>query len=293
MGMTYDEARGNIVIFGGWNRVRQSVFRDTWTWDGTGWTRQSPDRSPQRRYWAGMSYHAGSARVVLTLGEDSGENYLDTWTWDGSTWQRAPAQLMPRKRNAPGMTYDSLRDEAVLFGGYLAPGHTILFQDTWIWDGTAWTERKPSPRPGGRYGHSMAFDTARGVAILFGGRRDEAVFGDTWSWDGSVWTKLSPSSSPPARSFASMAYDATRGETVLFGGIGADGETLDDTWVWDGTTWLQRHPDVSPPPRWSSGMAFDVALGETVLFGGAASDGVHNYGDTWTWDGSEWTLRQG
>ncbi len=293
MGMAYDDARGNVVVFGGQNRVKGWEFRDTWTWDGTAWTRQSPVQSPPQRFWAGMTYHADSARVVLTLGEDSNDNYLDTWTWNGADWQREPVGRMPSRRNAPGMTYDSIRQEAVLFGGYLLPGHTVVFHDTWTWDGSDWTKRTPGIRPEGRYGHSMAFDAARGVTVLFGGiRQENKIFGDTWTWDGSAWTKPSPSSSPPARSFASMAYDSARGETVLFGGIAADGEILDDTWVWDGTSWTRRHPDLSPAPRSSSGMAFDVANGETVLFGGTAPDGAL-YGDTWTWDGSAWSLRQG
>src|SRR4029450_345117 len=33
MGMAYDGARGNVVVFGGQNRLREWEFRDTWTWD--------------------------------------------------------------------------------------------------------------------------------------------------------------------------------------------------------------------------------------------------------------------
>jgi hypothetical protein len=38
--MAYDAATGTVVLFGGDNR--HGVLGDTWTWDGTTWTRQHP-----------------------------------------------------------------------------------------------------------------------------------------------------------------------------------------------------------------------------------------------------------
>jgi hypothetical protein len=48
----------------------------------------------------------------------------------------------------------------------------------------------------------------------------------------------------------------------------------------------------SPLPRYFAGMAYDVARAQVVLFGGFG--GVADYGalrDTWTWDGTDWTLQ--
>src|SRR2546425_3045504 len=39
-------------------------------------------------------------------------------------------------------------------------------------------------------------------------------------------------------------------------------------------------------------MAFDAARGQIVLFGGYLEpNSLDAYGDTWTWDGTNWTLR--
>jgi hypothetical protein len=81
---------------------------------------------------------------------------------------------------------------------------------------------------------------------------------------------------------------------VLFsGGHNGGGKRLRDTWTWDGSDWTQRHPVHSPPARYAAAMAYDAATAELVLFGGYGrcqhcADGFH--ADTWTWDGSDWTL---
>ncbi|MGH9886854.1 MAG: hypothetical protein ACREBE_15090, partial [bacterium] len=53
--------------------------------------------------------------------------------------------------------------------------------DTWEWDGIAWTSLSTSEVPSQRHHHVMAYDTARGAAITFGGD-DGTPLGlhDTW-----------------------------------------------------------------------------------------------------------------
>ncbi|MEK7732068.1 MAG: hypothetical protein AAB363_09470, partial [Planctomycetota bacterium] len=46
-----------------------------------------------------------------------------------------------------------------------------------------WAERTPSPSPGPRNSLAMAYDSARGVTVLFGGF-DGSFYGDTWEWNG-------------------------------------------------------------------------------------------------------------
>jgi hypothetical protein len=36
----------------------------------------------------------------------------------------------------------------------------------------------------------MAFDAARGRAVLFGGDGDDGVLGDLWEHDGRQWTRV-------------------------------------------------------------------------------------------------------
>jgi len=109
------------------------------------------------------------------------------------------------------------------------------------------------------------------------------------TWDGSDWTEQFPSRSPPPEGLHGMAYDATRHEVVLFGGFG-ECCVFDHTGTWAGTTWTNEHPMHSPPARLDEGMAYDAARRQVVIFGGSGAFG-DLLGDTWTWDGEDWTGR--
>ncbi|MBE7455469.1 MAG: hypothetical protein HS102_02390 [Planctomycetia bacterium] len=97
---------------------------------------------------------------------------------------------------------------------------------------TKWRRVDPSPPP--RTGHAMAYDSARGVTVLFGGW-DGSYDGETWEWDGTSWS-LRVDSGPVPREDHAMAYDSARGVTVLFGGW--NGSYLGDTW--SGMGWPGR-----------------------------------------------------
>ncbi len=100
---------------------------------------------------------------------------------------------------------------------------------------------------------------------------------------------------PAARHRHGMVYDSVRGVTVLFGGLG-DGDDLsgafrNDTWEYDGTNWARRLTAVSPSSRSDFGFAFDRHRGRVVLFGGGARFGGELNGETWEYDGANWTQR--
>ncbi len=147
-----------------------------------------------------------------------------------------------------------------------------------------WTQRQDIG-PSARFGHAMAFDTARGRTVLFGGVASGSFVNDTWEWDGADWTQIQDIG-PPPRSLTALAFDSTRGRTVLFGGEGNAAVLAGDTWEWDGSEWTQVQ-DVGPSARSGHTMAFDSNQQRTVLFGGRASGGLT--GDTWQWDGTAWT----
>lgn len=84
----------------------------------------------------------------------------------------------------------------------------------------------------------MAYDTARGVTVLFGGNGT----GETWIWDGRTWQERRVTG-PGVRDVHAMAYDAKRQRVVLFGGAGPGGpglfDSFADTWEWDGARWAR------------------------------------------------------
>jgi len=110
------------------------------------------------------------------------------------------------------------------------------------------------------------------------------------------WVQVNPTTSPPARWLHGTAYDFIRGRTVVFGGtpvvVGPKG--LADTWEYDGKTWTPIKPKNSPPGRTLTSMVYHFARLKTVLFGGSANGNGfgNNLGDTWTWDGNNWTQMQ-
>jgi hypothetical protein len=132
----------------------------------------------------------------------------------------------------------------------------------------------------------MAYDSKRGVALLFGGGGRS----DTWLWDGSNWHEHFPAITPPARTCAAMAYDAARGHIVLLGGASSHGYPLNDTWLWDGTNWHEQYTPTAPAPRSGATMAFDEAHQQVILFGGQTYGGRVGtpLNDTWHWDGTQW-----
>lgn len=103
------------------------------------------------------------------------------------------------------------------------------------------------------------------------------------------WTQVGYSTAPSARENSFTAYDAATRSTVLFGGYNGD-SVLGDTWTWDGT-WRSMLPATSPSPRQGSAIAYNGAAENVVLFGCSTVPFVAGmaYGDTWTWDGTNWT----
>jgi hypothetical protein len=163
-------------------------------------------------------------------------------------------------------------------------------RDTWEWDGSTWTNVSPALSPPGLSGASMAFDSRRGVSVLFGGSTNPgANSSDTWEWDGEIWTKRTLPVSPPPTVLAPMTYDSARGETLLVGPPPPFG-SLNTTWTYDGTSWVQRFPATSPPARHGAAITYDSVRQRVVMFGGFS--GVSGrLNDTWEWDGVNWTQR--
>jgi hypothetical protein len=75
----------------------------------------------------------------------------------------------------------------------------------------------------------MAYDSARGKVVMFGGYGSGYQNG-TWEYDGVDWTQVTTANSPSARAESAMAYDSARGNEVMFGGIPSGPGFLSDTW---------------------------------------------------------------
>ncbi len=78
------------------------------------------------------------------------------------------------------MAYDSSRQVTVLFGGYTGVPGAYHSDETWEWNGNAWTRRLiPGPSP--RRAVPMTYDAARAKVVAFGGDVGSNFYsGETW-----------------------------------------------------------------------------------------------------------------
>ena len=81
--MTYDSLRKVIVLFGGLGN--SGTLKDTWEWNGTTWTKQTPATSPPARAHHAMAYDA-KRQVVVMVGGQAAASLKGTWEWDGKNW---------------------------------------------------------------------------------------------------------------------------------------------------------------------------------------------------------------
>lgn len=288
--MTYDSARGRVMMFGG-KSGSSGLLQDLWEWNGKTWANLTPSASkPIARSMHGLVFDGSRNRLVM-FGGDAGATWpplprQDLWEWDGTAWvDRTPAAPLPATRMGHGMVFDGGRGRVVVFGGLSnqpGGGNSVLFSDTWEWDGTSWLERAPlSTKPTQHTNVLMVFDSSRKRSVVFGGLGGAS---DTWEWDGNAWSNRTPQpSSPPPAAFQSTAFDPVRGRAVLMG--------LEKVWEWDGVRWLAiSPPGPAPSLRERAAAVFDPARKRIVYFGGLIGYASFKQ-DTWEWDGTTWSER--
>ncbi len=107
------------------------------------------------------------------------------------------------------------------------------------------------------------------------------------SVDAQEWNDLSVPS--PQRGNMGYAYDSEHHQGVIFGGDGCGG-TCDNTFLWNGKYWKEIILNPKPSARRSIQMTYDAVRSEVILFGGWTFPDNY-FGDTWTFNGTSWTLK--
>lgn len=179
------------------------------------------------------------------------------------------------------LAYDVASGQLLLLGDYQGA------QQTWIWDGTDWSQWT-GPSPVYRTAAAFAYDNALARLVLFGGKdRQGADLGDTLQWSGAGWGRLPipapvrrgrPPSVPSPRDHAAMAYDPATQGLVLFGGFSA-GAANTDTWLLTGLNWRTVRATRTPPSG-SYWLVYMANSGKVVLVGRDTSGGWQQ----WTYD---------
>ncbi|MGC4121929.1 MAG: hypothetical protein QM765_46575 [Myxococcales bacterium] len=279
-GMTYDPAKASVLLSGGW-----ASMGDTWQLDTATGTWKLVGAGVQPFITVAMtSFDHGGALQTLRFGGlslDLSGNLTrssQTSVWNGAGWTvQSGLATMPSPRHMAAMAPDG-QGHVVLFGGEAVgnvtpepdPFKGARRNDTWEWDGAAWTclqANTPTAvepgRPEARLGHSLVFDPDRGRALLSDGWGAGPMV-DYWDWDGAArqWTRRYPtnpdSGQLPTPAFGrAAAYDSQRKRFVFFGGQTAT-ETCAEHWELD--MGLGERP----------GHVFDISLAKSGIPADAA-----------------------
>ena len=90
--MAYDDATAEVVLFGG--AAGNTLFSDTWGWNGVTWVKKNPALSPIKRFGAAMAYDRVQQYMILFGGavlvpySPLPWALKDTWIWNGTSWQK-------------------------------------------------------------------------------------------------------------------------------------------------------------------------------------------------------------
>lgn len=128
----------SVLLFGG--AGTNSLFGDTWTFNGTTWTKANPAASPPARSQACMAYATTGGLFVLFGGQNGAQYLNDTWVYNGTTWTQVTG-AGPAGRVGAQMAFDATSGKVIMFGGNSA---TVNYpsNETWSFDavGLAWTQ---------------------------------------------------------------------------------------------------------------------------------------------------------
>jgi hypothetical protein len=240
--LAYDDADGYLLLFGGCGVVSgysancPPDLGDTWTYSDHNWTQVHSTVSPSARQEAGMTFDPADGYVLLFGGNNGSSSLGDTWVFKSGEWQELHPNPSPPAESGGTLAYDPAIGYCVLFGGSAISksGAVEVFNTTWGFRGGQWFNLTTSVAPSPRDFAHLAFDSASGDAILFGGENAQnVVLNDTWVYEAGTWINVTRlGSAPSARVGFGMDYDPQLGSVVLFGGAGPGGfPFLNDTWL--------------------------------------------------------------
>lgn len=272
VGLIYDEARGNYVLFGGIVEgyhyyLGHVVAGDTWVFEGK-WRKLNPKNSPTPKVGAMLIYDQVAKEVILFSGDGRSNSRADEmWAWNGVDWRRI--EVTGRIPSGWGRVwFDEALQRIAMIDGWIIPR-------IWTWDGVSWQQKRMQIPIGLSF---AAYDRSRNLALfrqVFGGR--------TWVFDGTDFTHVATETGDQL--FAPvMAFDNRVGLGLLYGGQFEFGGSTASGKTWTGSQWLQLGPQ--PPGRRSLAAYASSPDGHTLIYGGEANgydiSGIEYYDDTWS-----------
>jgi hypothetical protein len=243
------------------------------------WIQLSPNHYPPARFSHAMGFNPTTFHPIVFGGQSAvGAHSLnDTWEWDGADWNQLNTANSPGARTAMGYSIDIARQQTVIFGGFDGSNTLSANNETWVFDGTDWTQKFPAHSPSARWFSSMGYDFGNSTVVLWSGRNNASLdLHDTWKWNGTDWTQVFPASSPTVGEYwpRNMVFDNIQNSVLFFGGAQPSSVLLPGkTWKWSGSgnTWTQlspSHPSTSRQLASLAHLPLSINSG-TLMFGGA------------------------
>jgi Galactose oxidase, central domain len=206
---------------------------------------------------------------------------LSTFAPSQANWR----PLKPANPPPPRTGHLAIAEFSSLFAFGGRTGSTYL-ADTWRFAGGKWRQLATKTSPGPLVAPCGTWDSARGIPVLFGGRKTGPagkLSDETWEFARGNWVLVKPTTRPAARIEGAMVFAGRFRRAMMFGGVST--KLLGDTWIYRAGTWTRVRPKASPSARRGHAMAHDKQRGRTLLFGGRSTVALR---DTWEWNGATW-----
>jgi PKD repeat protein len=273
--MAYDPAIGEVVMYGGLASYSPLLAPTaTFFYSAGSWTNESISPNPGPLVSPMMTYDPDLGGVVLFGGASSFSSTANNlWLFKNNSWTEIAATNPPPARVLGEIAYDPNLRELVLYGGYPSFSSTTTLNDTWTFQGSAWTHvLTPTSAIPSLGGAMLAYDPDLGHVVLAGGYDNATPENGTWEFDGSSWLRLVTTGSSDFHLNAVGVWDPVDHEFVLGGG-----------------DFPVSHTDVLTLPLSVGSVTAptEADVAEPLVFNATAVGGTTPHGYRWNWgDGS-------
>jgi len=244
--------------------------------------------APSGRTGAAAVFDEKRQELILFGGADRAGHALgDTWAYDTKGWhQLAAGKPGPSPREGASFAYNPEAAEDVLVGGHNGSAHD---DDTWIWNGTAWSRGAALDAP--------AHDATAMTVTLNRSRRQldmvmccttgGAATAIAYAGNGHVWNRQDPSFAgdppvTPGATWLESAFDYSTGRVMVVGPGGAGAPPVSA--AFDGVFWSRLGP-LSDFPAGAHPHLFEAPDESDLL---AVIDTGPGGPGVWRWDGRGW-----
>lgn len=246
-----------------------------WAFRNQDWQRVPGNEVPQESFEFALPDSAHDQVVLLatTYALPSGLGTWATWVLRGEKLVELPCAT-PSWRWYPARGYHAGLGMAVLYGGMY---NGFPLTDTWVFDGTQWTQDTTTVLPPDRR-PSITYDSDRQVLVMV-----QQGSNDVYEWRGHGWTLRPELQLPFPLSWGrglGVFYDEARHRLLLLFG---DQTTPLATWEFSGGHW--RLACNGGPFQGAAGseMVYVPELEAVLALNSRYPDQL------WSWDGANWT----